>query len=388
VSGLLRENHYERWKFEATAKTLAKRCLQICTEEIVKYNLRKSLEAFLPIHMRHIPRPTYFLIFLWLVLGACNAPDQNGLVTDAPENGSVPAASATAPDSSTPSPIAIMIASLDSDANLAAEVEEVLTEFGESNGLLVERRERLAGTDLPDGLRIVVGLSPDPGIVELAASAPQVQFVAIGIPGVQPGGNLTVIESTVGKPEHLGFIAGYTAAIITEDWRVAVISVSDTEEGQLFRESFLTGVRYYCGLCRQTYPPYYNYPLSEELPAGASAEQWRSSADQLLSSAVMTVYVAPGAGDNSLLEYIAQSGAVIIGSVPPPEELGANWVATIQVDFRAALRSALAEQKGESVETRPEFLFVNPERLSIGRLAHIKAILDDLAAGYILPVEP
>lgn len=351
----------------------------------------KNLAAVLPKHMLRIPRPTYLILFLCLSLGACNATDLNGRATDTPENGSVPA-SATAPESPAPSPMAILVASPESDAKLAAEVEEVLTEFGKNNSLLVEKWDGLASTDLPDGLRIVVALSPDPGIIDLAASAPQVQFVTIGIAGVQPGGNLTVIQSAGGKPEHVGFMAGITAAIITDDWRVGVISISDTEQGQLARESFITGVRYYCGLCPQAYPPYYEYPLFVEGPAGASAEQWRASADQLLSSAVTTVYVAPGVGDTSLLEYLAQSGAAIIGSVPPPEELEVNWVATIQVDFRTALQntlaSVLAEQKGESVELGLEFLFVNPEWLSIGRLTYINTILDDLLAGYILPVEP
>ena len=351
----------------------------------------KNLLAILSIHVLRIPRSTTLLLFLWLVIGACNPPDLNGGATDTPDNGSVPA-SATAPESPTPSPMAILVASPESDANLTSEVEDVLVEFGENNGLLVEKREGLASTDLPDGLRIVVALPPDPGIVDLAASAPQVQFVAVGIPGLQPGGNLTVIESAGGKPEHVGFMAGVTAAIITQDWRVGVISVSDTEEGQLARESFITGVRYYCGLCQQTYPPYYEYPLFVEMPAEASAEQWRASADQLLSSAVTTVYVAPGVGDGSLLEYIAQSGAAIIGSVPPPEGFGANWIATIQADFREGLQSTLASvlagQTGDSVEVSLNFLFVNPDWLSIGRLTYINTILDDLLAGYILPVEP
>jgi hypothetical protein len=351
----------------------------------------KNLEAVLPKHMLRIPHPTYMIIFLWLILGACNAPDLNGAATDTPENGSVPA-SATAPESPAPSPMAILLAGPESDANLAAEVEEVLAEFGKNNGLLVEKREGLASTDFPDGLRIVVALSPDPGIADLAAAAPQVQFVTVAIAGIQTGSNLTVIESAGGKPEHAGFMAGITAAIITKEWRVGVLSISDTTAGQLSRESFITGVRYYCGLCRQAYPPYYEYPLFAELPTGASSEQWRSSADQLLSSAVTTVYVAPGVGDNSLLEYLSQSGVSIIGSVPPPVELESNWVATIQVDFQAALErtlvSAMAGQTGQSVEMRPEFLDVNPERLSIGRLVYIKKILDELVAGYILPVEP
>lgn len=331
-------------------------------------------------------------MLVWLVFAGCNTPDPNSQSTDTPENVILPAASGTAAESDIAVPLAILLANPDSDASLADEVQKVLAEFGDANGLLVEIRTGLASTEIPSGLRIVVAISPDPGIVELAAAAPQVQFVAIGIPGVQPSNNITVIESAVGKPEHLGFMAGYMAAVITDDWRVGVLSVSDTVEGQLARESFMTGVRFFCGLCQQNYPPYYAYPLSEELPAGASAEQWRSAADQLLSSAVKTVYVAPGVGDTSLLTYLAQSGAAIIGSVPPPEELGGNWVASIQVDFRAALQRALAnvlaQQPGIMVRLQPDFLYVNAERLSVGRLTFINVILDDLLAGYILPVEP
>ncbi|MCH8243403.1 MAG: hypothetical protein IH897_12465 [Planctomycetes bacterium] len=81
-------------------------------------------------------------------------------------------------DTTTSNQIAILIAGPGADAVLASEVEVVLSEIGTLHGLTVERREALGSENMPDGLRLVVALAPDPGIAELAESAPQVDFLA------------------------------------------------------------------------------------------------------------------------------------------------------------------------------------------------------------------
>ena len=102
--------------------------------------------------------------------------------------------------------------------------------------------------------------------------------------------------------------------------------------------------------------------------------------------------MAPGVGDDALLEHLAQSGVAIIGSTAPAEEFEPFWVATIQVDFLAMLKetleSVLAGQGGSSIALSPEFRYVNPELLSIGKLSHVEGILKELLAGYILPTTP
>jgi hypothetical protein len=103
-----------------------------------------------------------------------------------------------------------------------------------------------------------------------------------------------------------------------------VISVSDTAEGIAARTGFINGVVYFCGTCRQIYPPFFDsqnqliqYPLFVELPSGAAENEWEAAADSLLSRSVDTIYVAPGAGGESLLSYLAQAGVKLVGGSPP-----------------------------------------------------------------------
>lgn len=350
----------------------------------------KDLEAKLVIRMTRNLLFISIFVLLWAGITSCQTTDQNEISGAPTETAalSTPIASVSASEPATP--LIILIAGANTDANLVTEVELILSEFGAQNGLALEKRETLNSAELPEGLRIVVVLSLEAGIAELAAAAPQVQFVTIDLPDIQVGGNISALSS--GKPEHLGFIAGYTAAIITEDWRVGVISTSDTNEGQLIRESFIIGVQYFCGLCLQNYPPYYNYPLFAEQPSGSSTDQWRAAADRLLTSAVTTVYVAPGAGDDSLLEYLAQAGVLIIGSTTPPDQVRSNWVTTIGTDLHTELKETLARvlrgEEGDSIPLPIGFQFVNSELLSIGKLANVERLQIDLILGFILPLKP
>ena len=52
-------------------------------------------------------------------------------------------------------------------------------------------------------------------MVELAAANLDVPVLALGIPGVQPAANLSVLASGGDRPDRQGFIAGYLSAVLT-----------------------------------------------------------------------------------------------------------------------------------------------------------------------------
>ncbi len=140
----------------------------------------------------------------------------------------------------------------------------------------------------------MVALPPDPGIANLAAANPQAQFLAVGIPGVTVTSNLSQIGSDGERPDQQGFLAGYLAAVITPDWRVGVISQSDSPAGKAAQNGFTNGVIFYCGLCRPSYPPFIQYPILVDLAAGTDPQ---AAVDSLVSNAVKTVYVSPAVED-------------------------------------------------------------------------------------------
>jgi hypothetical protein len=177
--------------------------------------------------------------------------------------------------------------------------------------------------------------------------------------------------------------------VVAPEWRVGVISTSDTEAGVAARQGFLNGAVFYCGLCRQTYPPYNTYPLYAELPAASIAEEWQAAAGILQGKAVEVAYVAPGAGDEALLEALAEAGIDLIAGQTPPAALQEHWIATLKSSPLPALRQLwpdlMAGKGGASLPLTLEIGDVNPDLFSPGKQQLVAKLLEDLAAGFIDP---
>jgi hypothetical protein len=342
------------------------------------------------------------LVLISLILSACT-----------PEPPTVPAPSEATPESTKPlqdtaTPLAeqitrtpipslpqvLLLAPPGSDPALLAEIQTVLEELAAQGGYTLEVRPSLTPEGLSDDLQIVVSLPPDPGLEHLAAMAPNTRFLAIGIPDLEEMPNITSIFPQDNQPSWSGFMAGVIAALVTPDWRVGAISVSDTAEGTAARVGFMNGAVYVCGTCRQIYPPFLDdqnqliqYPLYVELPYEAAENEWVAAADYLLSRAVETIYVYPGAGGESLLTYLAQSGVKLVGGTPPVEELTDNWVATVSLDPNFSLSTLIQKMlQGQDIPRHSATLqisHINPDQFTPGRQKLAETILSDLLAGYI-----
>jgi hypothetical protein len=277
-----------------------------------------------------------------LALAACH-PTTPGPTTNPEAPTSTLPATEPATDIPSPTPKnqpaqVILLALAGSDPGDMLALQNVLAELAAQDKLIFETHTDLAALEFGSEVRLVVAMPPDPGIVNLAAANPQVQFLTIGIPGIQAASNLSVIGSEGERTDQQGFLAGYLAAVVTKDWRAGVISRGDTVEGKAARLGFTNGVIFYCGLCRPAYPPFIQYPQYVELTAGASQSEQQAAADILIQKAVKTVYVFPGAGDEALLEYLSQAGVNLIASGSAPKALQSNWVASIRVDNVSAIR--------------------------------------------------
>jgi hypothetical protein len=281
----------------------------------------------------------------------------------------------------------ILLALEGADPGEALAIQNVLSELAAQEKLTFETRTDLTGIEFGAGVRLVVAVAPDPGIANLAAANPQVQFLAVNIPGVQAASNLSAVGSAGDRPDQQGFLAGYLAAVITQDWRVGVISKGDTVEGKAARLGFSNGVIFYCGLCRPAYPPFVQYPQYVELAAEASAAEQQAAADILIQNAVKTVYVFPGAGDQTLLEYLAQAGVYLIGGALPGESLRASWITSIRVDEAGAIRQIWPRlMSGENAINLSAPLVMSDQNsalFSLGRQHLVEKMLVELLAGYI-----
>lgn len=272
------------------------------------------------------------------------------------------------------------------DVNL---VTARVQEFASASGLTLETLGSITPENLAADVKIAIILPPDPGIADLAAGFPGIRFISIGIPGVQPSANLSVVAPDGSHPEWAGFMAGYIAAVITDEWRVGMLSQAGNTGSNLAADAFINGAEFYCGLCQKTYPPfYYIAPVLEVNPTTNQVE-WQPWADQFIQTPVRTGYVYHGVSNPELLAYLAQNGLMLIGSEAPPENLRQSWVATLRTDLVSPLQQAwqdsLAGAPGSTYPAAMGIYDINENLITPGKLRLINETMVLLAEGAISP---
>ncbi len=332
------------------------------------------------------------IVCLGLLLAACNratpvhtpisttvAPSQAPTLTSIPTIVPSPTAQAA---------YAVLLAGPGADQLQVEAVQAGLNDIVVHSGLRWEVRQQLPTGDLSPALRLVVALPPDPGLAALVAAAPSTQFLAIDIPGLSAAPNLTTI-STATHPDQLGFLAGDIAAMLTDEWRVGVISLADTVDGRAARSGFLNGVVYFCGLCRQDHPPFYTYPLYVELPSTATSAEWQEAANYMVDHYAHTVYVYPGAGDEHMLSILADAKVSLITSADVPDSVRSSLAVTLASKPMALIQSQVAGlldgslDGGITLEAPIQFSGVDPGVFSPGKQRLAEQVLSDLQAGFI-----
>ena len=143
----------------------------------------------------------------------------------------------------------------DLDPETSNLYQKTVYDLAQASGLRFQVRNTLTAADLEPGLQVVIALPPDPGIAALAAAAPQVQFLAINIPDMAAGGNISVLGGN-SQSDIAAFLAGYTAAMITDDYRIGMLMPKDNPDALRALNAYASGMTFYCGICR----PFYFYP--------------------------------------------------------------------------------------------------------------------------------
>ncbi len=168
------------------------------------------------------------LVILSLLLGSCG-----------PKETPIPTETATliptiTPTSTPASPLVVLVLPADMDPGQSNLYQTTVYELAQASGYRFQVRNTLTAADLDPTLKIVVVLPPDPGILSLAAAAPQAQFLAVNIPGIVPAGNVSVVGSQ-NRPDLVGFLFGYISAMITTeyDYRIGMITPQGDQNAQI-----------------------------------------------------------------------------------------------------------------------------------------------------------
>ena len=284
-------------------------------------------------------------------------------------------------------PMAMLVVPGDFSPSLSQLYQKTIYDLAQQSGLHFQVRNTLAPADLDPSLKVVVALPPDPGIAALAATAPQIQFLAVNIPGVTAGGNISTIGGAGDNPDLPAFLAGYIATMLSTDYRVGMVGEKDSPRSDLAAQGLANGREFYCGLCNPVAPPWYPYPIVVNMPADVSDGEANAYADALNDRQVLVTYIFPTVQKPSQLSYLSSLGIWMIGENPPPEDARENWIATIQPDWIAAVQSAWSDisagNGGKSYPSPLTLSDINPDLLTEGKQRLAEQMLADLLAGRV-----
>lgn len=328
------------------------------------------------------------LLLLTLFLGSCGV-EETPAPTQTPTL--IPTITPTATQSS---PLAILVLPADMNQDESNRYQTTVYNLAQAAGYRFQVRNTLTTADLDPSLKIAVILPPDPGILALASAAPQAQFLAVGVPGITPGGNVSVIGSQ-SRPDLVGFIFGYISAMITTeyDYRIGMIAPQGDPNAQIAFAAFKNGMTYYCGLCPKQFLYFdiygndLQYPQYMEIPASEKLENYPAYARILKGERkVAMVYIYPTIATADLLNTAGTEGMISIGDmIPEPRPL--YWAASLQPDIFKAIEAAwpdlLAGRGGLMVSPPFALSNIDPNLLTPGKQQNAEQVLVDLLAGRI-----
>jgi len=323
-----------------------------------------------------------------LLLAGCSG---NGEIPPQPPTETV----AAVPPTNTPGPtepepaspgVVVLVAPVDVSSEKIQGLETAAGAAASARGLVLEKRVEINPQTAPENLLMVAAAANFAGLAEMADAMPEVQFVVVGTSEVAQKPNLTVIGEDGDLRLVQAFLAGYIAAVQSEEYRIGILSVYDSA-GQDFRDAFLKGVIYFCGNCATRYPPYEVYPTYEEVAPGADRTVLENAARVMTDKGVNMILVAPSLQDASFYQFLAQNGVRLIGTGAPPTGLESSWVASVMLTsgvnietvLGAILDGTAAPQSGAHVE-------ISYTGVGEARLAHFGQILSQLNSGAIDPL--
>ena len=332
------------------------------------------------------PRFVICLILVVMITGACGGGGGSSLTsTPLPTDTAVPPPASTA---TAVVPLAMLVLPATLDAESSNEYQKTVYDLAQASGMRFQVRNTLTAADLEPGLQVVIVLPPDPGIAALAAAAPNVQFLAINIPDLPAGANISVLGGN-SQSDLAAFLAGYTAALITDDFRIGMMMPKDNPDAIRAFNAFASGMKFYCGTCRPIYYFQWAFPQYIEIPADQDVNTYGAYSDILmLQYKVRTIYLYPDIVTLDLETYIGTTGTLMIGT-QTPEQMPAGWVMTIQPDVVKAIQNAWPQliegQGGLTVQSPLGLSDIDPSLLSPGKQRLVRQMLQELQSGLANP---
>jgi hypothetical protein len=332
----------------------------------------------------------FLIIVAGFLLVSCSMPSSGNPPTPASTPTVIPSPSPTV----ITQPLVILVIPADMPADKSDFYQTMIYDLAQQNGMRFQVRNTLTPADIAmegEPLKVVIALPPDPGLSALAAAAPNVQFLAVGIAGLAEAPNLSTIGADGVPVDQQAFVAGYLAGMVTPEWRVGIMSQKDTPDGDAAVTAFQNGYHFYCGDCfNPDFPqPFYHglYPVIVRLPTDTPERDYTGWANLLIDNWVKVAFIYPDLATSDLVSYMEDSGVQVISQYLPGDDLSEGWVASIQPDLNAAITNIfpdlVAGNGGKRLPTPLFLVDVNTNILSDAKLRLVQELLDGLQNGSI-----
>jgi len=265
---------------------------------------------------------------------------------------------------------------------------ERLQLLAQENGKSFQAVDGLTAEQITPTVRVVVSTASAAEIQTLAGQFPQVEFLAVDVLGLSPATNLHLMTNEGGTLEQRSFLAGYALALTTDDYRVGTITLANDDVGNRTRDSFVTGARYFCGLCNARFMPVDYYPYTAEVTDPTNQADWQAAVDTLLAKSVTAIYVQPEISSAELISYLASRNITVIGQEGQAGlEMASRLVGVFGSDIILSTEQAVLRiVAGDGVATGSgslELKQINRDIMSDGKQMLFERIREELLKGYI-----
>ena len=337
-----------------------------------------------------------FCLGVLLILAACKpAPAPLPTQTPAIPTPSPLAVIPTEAASPTPSPApgsVLLFAPPSTPSIEVSQFSTALTDLSASSGWTLKMVTQLETSDMTPEVRVILCLSVPPNLPDLLAAAPQAQWLVVSDVELNLGANLSVIRT---HPEYQAFVAGFITEILSTDWRGAGLIPSDSALGAGLQDAFVNGGHYFCGVCAPGWPLRKYYPQAPALPAASDGAAWQSAAADLFDNEKADAFfVSSEAAEPEVWSYLTGKNQFetlvrVVGTEPPPEELKAQWAASVRFDLIGSLSKLWPDvsngKGGLSQDADLVLEDVNDNNLGAGKQRLVRELMQEIAAGRINP---
>lgn len=278
------------------------------------------------------------------------------------------------------------------DQTVSSLYQKTVNDLAIASGFRFQVRNGISPQDLADPtLKIVIALPPDPGVANYAPTAPNVQFLAVNIPNLTAGGNVSVLAPS-NEVELPAFLAGYTLAMLLDEYHLGMLYPDGDPNALAALYAFNNGMRYYCGLCDGIYIELVGYPAVLAIPPNEDPGKFGGYANVLINDKdVDGLYIYPSLASDDFLSYVGTQGVYLVGTKRSEPRPG-GWVMTITPDTIKAIQLAwpqlTAGQGGQNVQSPLGIADVDTSILSEAKLRLVQETLDALIAGRIRTSNP